>query len=74
MTGKSKFRQENITYKKNEIFIDVIENINALISKESKPLSQDVAGQIKLKCVLSGMPECRFGFNDKLQIQSDEKM
>eukprot|EP01091_Cochliopodium_minus_P011992 TRINITY_DN3536_c0_g1_i1.p1 TRINITY_DN3536_c0_g1~~TRINITY_DN3536_c0_g1_i1.p1 ORF type:complete len:429 (-),score=108.02 TRINITY_DN3536_c0_g1_i1:78-1364(-) len=74
LTGKSKYRQDNIIYKKNEIFIDVIENINALISKEGKPLSQDVSGQIKLKCILSGMPECRFGFNDKLQIQSDEKM
>lgn len=57
---------------RNEIFIDVIEQVNMLMSPKGTVLSSDVTGRIMMKCFLSGMPECKFGLNDKLMLQSEE--
>lgn len=32
-------------------------------------LSSHVAGKIVMKSYLSGMPECKFGINDKISIE-----
>jgi AP-2 complex subunit mu-1 len=32
-------------------------------------LSAHVAGKVAMKSYLSGMPECKFGINDKLTIE-----
>ncbi len=34
-------------------------------------LRTDVQGKIVMKTFLSGMPECKFGLNDKLMIDKD---
>ena len=34
-------------------------------------LKSDVNGAINVNCNLSGMPECKFGMNDKLLLQRD---
>lgn len=60
------WRPEGIVHKKNEIYIDVIEDVNVLFSAKGTILRADVSGVIKLKCLLSGMPECKLGMNDKL--------
>ncbi len=60
------WRPEGIVHKKNEIYIDVIEDVNVLFSAKGTILRTDVSGVIKLKCLLSGMPECKLGMNDKL--------
>ena len=36
-------------------------------------LSAHVAGRIVMKSYLSGMPECKFGINDKLLMESKGK-
>jgi hypothetical protein len=36
-------------------------------------LSAHVAGKIVMKSYLSGMPECKFGINDKLTIDAKTK-
>lgn len=64
-TGLSS-RPPNISYQKNEMWIDVVEKVNLLVSSKRTVLSADVEGQIGMKCQLSGEPECIFGFNDKL--------
>lgn len=53
-------------YRKNEVYLDVIESVNVLMSVKGTILKADVAGSIQVKCLLSGMPECKFGMNDKL--------
>ena len=65
-TGATPWRPEGVKYKKNEVYIDVIENVNVLLSKKGTLLKADVQGQVMVKCQLSGMPECKFGMNDKL--------
>ncbi|KAJ1841513.1 clathrin associated protein complex medium subunit, partial [Coemansia sp. RSA 2708] len=65
-TGAMAWRRQDIAYKKNEAFVDVIESVNLLVSAKGTVLRADVQGQIVMRSFLSGMPECKFGLNDKL--------
>jgi AP-2 complex subunit mu-1 len=69
-TGVCSWRAEGIKYRKNEVYIDVIENVNILMSAKKERLRADVSGQILVRSQLSGMPECKFGMNDKLVMSS----
>lgn len=70
-TGAISWRRNDIKYRKNEAFIDVIESVNLLISNTGTILRADVAGQILMRAYLSGTPECKFGLNDKLVLDKD---
>jgi len=59
------WRPENIKYKKNEIFLDVIEQLNMIVNPAGSVLSSEISGNVKRKCMLSGMPELKLGLNDK---------
>ena len=72
-TGAISWRPNNIKYKKNEIYVEVGEKVSALISDNGKILDSVVDGNIVLKVYLSGMPECKIGFNDKISVQSNQK-
>lgn len=72
-TGVCSWRAEGIKYRKNEVYIDVVENVNILVSAKRERLRADVSGQILVKCQLSGMPECKFGMNDKLVMSSEAR-
>ena len=41
-----------------------------LMSPQGQVLSAHVAGKIVMKSYLSGMPECKFGINDKIVVES----
>ena len=71
ITGARDWRREGIVHKKNEIFIDVLESVNLLLSQTGTVLRNDVTGTVQMKTMLSGMPECKLGLNDKLQIDRD---
>jgi len=43
-TGAIPWRTEGIKYRKNELFIDIIENVNVLISNKGTLLRSDVVG------------------------------
>jgi AP-2 complex subunit mu-1 len=58
-------------YKKNEVFMDVLEAVNVLMSADGTVLRSDVSGKIVMKTYLSGMPECQFGLNDKLLMDKE---
>lgn len=72
-TGAISWRKEGIKYRKNELFIDVIENCNLMVSNKGTILRNDVSGVIQVKCYLSGTPECKFGLNDKLMLDNEAK-
>lgn len=65
-TGATSWRRADVKYRKNEAFVDVVENVNLLMSSKGTVLRADVNGQILMRAYLSGMPECKFGLNDKL--------
>ncbi|KAJ7801854.1 clathrin adaptor mu subunit [Mycena olivaceomarginata] len=60
ITNAVSWRTEGIRYRKNEVFLDVIESVNLLVNAKG-----DV-----MKCYLSGMPELRLGLNDKVMFES----
>ena len=107
ITGVVDWRREGLRYRKNEVYIDVLESVNLLMSasgasaraKRARPrralvcwgvvavrtqarltvalsplrrlsagevLRNDCTGLVMMKTFLTGMPECKFGLNDKL--------
>ena len=64
------WRSEGIRYRKNEVFLDVIESLNLLVSSNGNVLRSEILGAIKMKCYLSGMPELRLGLNDKVMFET----
>ncbi|KAJ1926063.1 clathrin associated protein complex medium subunit [Tieghemiomyces parasiticus] len=70
-TGAISWRRNDIKYRKNEAFIDVIESVNLLMSTKGTVLRADVSGQIVMRAYLSGTPECKFGLNDRLLTDQD---
>lgn len=69
-TGSTPWRQPGITYKKNEIWIDIFENINLIVSHQGTVLRSDVEGSLQVTCQLGGMPQLTLGLNDKVQIDN----
>jgi len=70
VTGQIGWRREGIKYRRNELFLDVIEYVNLLMSPQGQVLSAHVAGKVVMKSYLSGMPECKFGINDKVTVET----
>lgn len=57
------WREPGIKYRKNEIFLNVDEKVNVLLGRSGELLRSQIEGAIAMKCHLSGMPMCRFGFS-----------
>jgi len=72
-TGVTSWRRADVKYKKNEAFVDVIESVNLSMSAKGTVLHADVDGHIQMRAYLSGTPECKFGLNDKLVIDKNDK-
>lgn len=70
-TSAVSWRPEGIKYRKNEVFLDVVESVNLLASPTGSIVRSEVMGVIKIKCHLSGMPELRLGLNDKFTFDED---
>lgn len=70
-TGALSWRKADVKYRKNEAFVDVIEDVNLLLSAAGTVLRADVTGQIVMRAYLSGTPECKFGLNDRLLLDND---
>ncbi|EDQ85742.1 uncharacterized protein MONBRDRAFT_38695 [Monosiga brevicollis MX1] len=66
VTGQIGWRRDGIKYRRHELYLDVLESVSLLMSPQGQPLSAHVAGSIRMKCYLSGMPECKLGINDKI--------
>lgn len=73
VTGQIGWRREGIKYRRNELFLDVLESANLLMSPQGQVLSSHVSGRVIMKSYLSGMPECKFGMNDKLVVEKQAK-
>jgi len=70
VTGNVFRGNDKIAYRKNEVFLDVIESINLLASSEGRILRSEITGSVKMRVYLSGMPELRLGLNDRVQFES----
>ena len=70
LTNAVSWRSEGIKHKKNEIFLDVVEKLNLLVSSNGTVLHSEIVGAIQMKSFLSGMPELKLGLNDKLMFEA----
>mmetsp|Transcript_29826 Transcript_29826/g.26374 ORF Transcript_29826/g.26374 Transcript_29826/m.26374 type:complete len:464 (-) Transcript_29826:70-1461(-) len=71
ITGRMDWRPNtNYNYNKNEVYLDVLENVNLLMSRNGEILQMSASGRVVMKTMLSGMPEARIGINDKLCIKN----
>ena len=73
VTNAVSWRSEGIKHRKNEVFLDVVESINLLVSSSGNVLHSEIVGAIKFRCFLSGMPELKLGLNDKVLFESSGK-
>ncbi|CAJ0753833.1 3259_t:CDS:2 [Entrophospora sp. SA101] len=70
VTNAVSWRSEGIKYRKNEVFLDVVESVNLLVNTNGNVLRSEILGAVKMKCYLSGMPELRLGLNDKVMFEN----
>ncbi|EUD69041.1 hypothetical protein C922_00733 [Plasmodium inui San Antonio 1] len=67
ITGNCTWRNNNIYYKKNEIYIDILEILNVTINSNNL-IYAHINGKVTLKCFLSGMPICELSTNNKINL------
>jgi len=70
LTKKVSWRPEGIVYRKNEVFLDVVEKVHLLVNRSGNLLRSEIEGAVQLRCFLTGMPELRMGLNDRLRSQT----
>ncbi|KAL7618928.1 hypothetical protein Lser_V15G01059 [Lactuca serriola] len=73
VTNAVSWRNEGIYYKKNEVFLDVIESLNILINSNRQILRSEVVGALKMRACVSGMPECKLGLNDRVIMDAQSR-
>ncbi|WOG95342.1 hypothetical protein DCAR_0414657 [Daucus carota subsp. sativus] len=73
VTNAVSWRSEGIFYKKNEVFLDVVEHVNLLVNSNGQILRSDLVGALKMRTYLSGMPECKLGLNDRVLLEAQGK-
>ena len=69
VTGAISWRKEGVKHKKNEVFLDVVESVNLVVNSQGHVIHHEIAGALKVRCMLSGMPELRLGLNDKVMFE-----
>ncbi|KAL5168301.1 AP-2 complex subunit mu [Glycine soja] len=74
VTGAVGWRREGLVYKKNEVFLDIVESVNLLMSSKGVVLRCDVTGKVLMKCFLSGMPDLKLGLNDKIGLEKESQL
>jgi len=60
--SKIPWRKGNVKYVTNEIYFDLVEQIDAIVNSEQLVISSNVYGDIKTNCRLSGMPDLTLTF------------
>jgi AP-1 complex subunit mu len=67
------WRPTGIKHKRNEVFLDVIEKLNLLISSNGTVLHSEILGVLFMRSYLSGMPELKLGLNDKVMFDQENR-
>lgn len=70
VTNAVSWRSEGIFYKKNDVFLDVVESVNILVNSNGQIIRSEVIGALKMRTYLSGMPECKLGLNDRILLEA----
>ena len=57
------WRKAGVTHPNNEIYIDIVEEIDAILNANGGVISSDVSGSIQAQSNLSGVPDLLLTFN-----------
>ena len=68
VTNAVSWRSEGVKYRKNEVFLDVVESVDLLVSGTGNVLRSEIVGAIKMRVYLSGMPELRLGLKIEIKL------
>ncbi|KAH1122037.1 hypothetical protein J1N35_005197 [Gossypium stocksii] len=60
VTNAVSWRSEGINYKKNEVFLDVVESVNILVNSNGQIIRSDVVGVLKMRTYLRCVRLARF--------------
>lgn len=63
-TSSIPWRKTGVKYSNNEIFIDVVEEIDSILDPNGQVVSSEVQGVVEVNCRLSGMPDLLLVFTD----------
>jgi len=58
------WRKTGVKYANNEIYFDIVEEIDAIIDSNGLPISMEIHGEIQVNCKLSGMPDLTLTFTN----------
>eukprot|EP01025_Chloroclados_australasicus_P016601 TRINITY_DN1836_c0_g1_i1.p2 TRINITY_DN1836_c0_g1~~TRINITY_DN1836_c0_g1_i1.p2 ORF type:complete len:292 (-),score=14.85 TRINITY_DN1836_c0_g1_i1:400-1275(-) len=72
VTGAVAHRNPKVFYKKNELFLDIVESVDTLMSTDGTVIRSEVNGRLLMKAFLSGLPECILGI-DKTRLPQDKQ-
>jgi hypothetical protein len=71
-TNSVSWRPRGLFYKKNELFVDVVEKISLCVDANSRVVRHSIHGSIDVKCYLSGMPTLRLGLNKLINTENNK--
>lgn len=63
------WRAENIYYSNNEFFMDIVEQVDAIVNSSGTIVSSDVHGSVQCQSRLSGMPDLLLTFKEPALIE-----
>lgn len=69
-TDSLSWRKSGISYKKNEIFLDVIEKCTLIVDSNGKETNSSLVGTMVVRSQLSGMPTCQLSLNKYAQFMA----
>lgn len=58
------WRKAGVKYNQNEIYVDLVEEIDAIVDANGRVVSSDVSGSIQAQAHLSGVPDLLMTFTD----------
>jgi AP-1 complex subunit mu len=73
VTNSVSWRSQNIFYKKNELFLDVVESLNILQNADGSIIRSEINGKINVNAFLSGMPILKLGLNDQIKRDAETR-
>merc|ERR1711916_250811 len=62
VTSNIWWRRSNVKYTTNEIYLDIVEEVDCIIDANGMMVTCEVAGKIQTNCMLSGMPDITLSF------------
>jgi len=74
VTSKIPWRRGNVKYVSNEIKIDIIEYVDAVISANDRLVASKIYGKIEANCRLSGLPDLTLNFQNSHLLSNTVKL